>query len=268
MAMVQFFVGGLSPDADEGAFEKLLSSIAHEGPVEVVRDLETGMSRGYGVVRVTEAAAEAVERLNGTEVAGRRIVVSRMPVTMPGEMAARDWLHRNAEKVLRHIGVNQGQRVLDYGCGPGIFTIPCARIVGAAGKVYALDVRARTLEEVKRQATDAGLENVETILQEPGNLSTGLHSYSLDAVLVFDMMQDVADKRGLIQEAERVLEPGGLLSIFPMHVGNAPALEAVGASGAFVLRDKFDPPNSKSPSSVLNFVKNGSPRKGRSREPD
>jgi SAM-dependent methyltransferase len=199
-------------------------------------------------------------RLGGTVLAGNTIALSRMPVTMPGEMGVRDWLHRHAGESLRRVGVKHGHRVLDYGCGPGIFTVPCAQIVGEAGKVYALDVRPRALEQVKRRAADAGLKNIETLLQKPGNLSTGLPAGKIDVVLIFDMMKDVEDRPALLEEAGRVLRAGSFLSIFPMHMGNRPVLELVKASGLFSLRDIFDPPNSRSASSILNFIKNAPPR--------
>ena len=47
------------------------------------------------------------------------------------------------ERCLREAGVTAGQTVVDYGCGPGLFTFPAADIVGAEGKVYAVDIEPR-----------------------------------------------------------------------------------------------------------------------------
>ena len=138
--------------------------------------------------------------------------------------------------------------------GPG-FTVPCARIVGERGRVYALDVRPQALEQVRQKAAAAGLRNIMTLLQERDGKSIALEAGAVDAVIVFDVMQDIKDKVDLLSEIARVLKRGGLLSVFPMHIGNSPAVEAVNAGGLFVFREKFDPPNSKAPSSVLNFAK-------------
>ena len=39
------------------------------------------------------------------------------------------------EDFLQEVGIQQGDTVLDYGCGPGSYVVPAARIAGAAGRV-------------------------------------------------------------------------------------------------------------------------------------
>ena len=256
MTMAQLYVSGLSREVDERALEKLAAAVAPVDSVEIVRDLESGEPRGYGVVRAgDEVVAEIMRRLDGVEVAGSTVRFSLMPVTLRGEMAARDWLHRNVGRLLKHVGVKKGYRVLDYGCGPGIFTMACTGIVEETGKVYALDVRPVALEQVRHVAAGSGFNNIETILQARNSPSIRLPESSLDAMLVFDVMQDIKDKPGLLKEADRLLKSDGFLSIFPMHMGNERMMSLVKTSGLFRLRDAFDPPNSKSPSSILNFAK-------------
>jgi len=45
---------------------------------------------------------------------------------------------RDPYKLLRAAGLEQGQQVLEVGCGPGYFTIPAAEMVGDEGEVYAV----------------------------------------------------------------------------------------------------------------------------------
>ena len=49
-------------------------------------------------------------------------------------------LVRNPYKLLKAAGLEEGQKVIEVGCGPGFFTIPAARIVGDEGHVYAVEV--------------------------------------------------------------------------------------------------------------------------------
>ncbi|MCK4241915.1 MAG: methyltransferase domain-containing protein, partial [Dehalococcoidia bacterium] len=42
--------------------------------------------------------------------------------------------------ILKEVGIEPGFHVLDYGCGPGSYTIPLAELVGESGKIYALDI--------------------------------------------------------------------------------------------------------------------------------
>ena len=43
-------------------------------------------------------------------------------------------------KMLAEAEINPGSKVLDYGCGPGTFTIMIAEKIGQSGIVYALDI--------------------------------------------------------------------------------------------------------------------------------
>jgi cold-inducible RNA-binding protein len=74
---VKLFVGSLSFSTSN---ERLREAFARVGTVEsasVVTDRDTGRSRGFGFVEMStnEEANEAVSRLNGTELDGRRIKV-------------------------------------------------------------------------------------------------------------------------------------------------------------------------------------------------
>ncbi|KYH37203.1 MAG: methylase involved in ubiquinone/menaquinone biosynthesis, partial [Candidatus Bathyarchaeota archaeon B24] len=68
------------------------------------------------------------------------------------EVRFKRWLDRNAQEFLAEVGVGAGKVVLDFGCGSGTYTIPAARLVGDEGKVYALDVRKKALDEVEAKA--------------------------------------------------------------------------------------------------------------------
>ena len=49
------------------------------------------------------------------------------------------WLEEAGEKLLKHIGIKEKQKVLDFGCGEGNYAIPAAQVVGKDGVVYASD---------------------------------------------------------------------------------------------------------------------------------
>jgi ubiquinone/menaquinone biosynthesis C-methylase UbiE len=60
-------------------------------------------------------------------------------------------------------GVQPGMRVLDLACGAGSQTLQVARRVGPNGKVVASDISATMLEHARRNAANAGLQNVEFV---------------------------------------------------------------------------------------------------------
>jgi len=112
------------------------------------------------------------------------------------------------EERLRQSGVREGQTVLDYACGPGYHTIPAARLVGPAGRVYALDIQPAAARMVTKRAKTAGVDNVSVIVSDR---DTGIPTGSVDLVLLYDAIAAIADKRGVLAELDRVLKPGGVL---------------------------------------------------------
>jgi len=117
---------------------------------------------------------------------------------------------RRPKNVLEGIGIKEGFSVLDFGCGPGDFTIAAAEIVGKNGEVSALDLHPLALETVERRADRRGLKNVDTIFSD---LETGLGNRSVDVVLLYGVLQKTGDKMGLVREMRRILKSGGVISI-------------------------------------------------------
>jgi ubiquinone/menaquinone biosynthesis C-methylase UbiE len=146
------------------------------------------------------------------------------------------WMETHIEEVLRSVGVGSGQTVLDFGCGVGAYSLAAARLVGASGRVYALDTKKRLLWALARRAESEGLGQLHTVLAE-GNLGTsGLAEGSVDVVLLYDVLQLVEQQEELLGSLGRLLKPGGVLSVFPMHMGREQLLEVMRAAGGFALR--------------------------------
>jgi ubiquinone/menaquinone biosynthesis C-methylase UbiE len=85
--------------------------------------------------------------------------------------------------------VQPGMCVLDVGCGAGFAALAMARLVGAQGKVVAVDVQPQMLAKVTRRAEKAGLaERIDTRQSLPDQLPvTG----PFDFVNAFYMVHEV-----------------------------------------------------------------------------
>ena len=254
---MQLHIGGLADDTTEADVEGIFSKICTPQSVTIVRNIDSGKSRGFAMVKILneEKAKGAIRQLNGTMLLGREIMVRRMPETLPGEMEFREWLAEHASEALINVGVSQGQTVLDYGCGSGTFAIPSAKIVGERGRVYAFEARPERLERVREKAKEAALANIVAVLSDSSKLGIKLPDKCVDIILVYDMMHEVEDRRRLFQELYRVLKGDGILSVFPMHMGTESFLEAIGEYGLFDLRNHYGPPRFKAASEILNFNK-------------
>lgn len=109
-------------------------------------------------------------------------------------------------------------RLLDYGCGVGRLTLALAPHVGAA---TGLDVSPGMVAEARRRA---GANATVDFRQANGSDLAGIDDGSVDIVLVADVMPYLVasgpDLAGwLVDEAARVLAPGGALLIFNFSYG-------------------------------------------------
>ena len=59
--------------------------------------------------------------------------------------------------------INPKEYVLDIGCGAGLDSLIAARKVGAEGKVIGVDMTPEMIEKARRNAIEAGVDNVEFI---------------------------------------------------------------------------------------------------------
>jgi ubiquinone/menaquinone biosynthesis C-methylase UbiE len=146
---------------------------------------------------------------------------------------AEEWIEDAGIKFLEDVGLRSGQKVLDFGCGSGNYTIPAAMIVGESGLVYALDKDRTTLGELIRKAESMGLKNIVRLdaSKEPG---IALGNESVDVVLLCDVLHyyyfpQAEDRSRLLREVCRVLKPDALLLLCPMHLQSymEPNLEEV-----------------------------------------
>ena len=115
------------------------------------------------------------------------------------------------DRVIRDLDLKPGTRVADVGSGDGYFTLRLARAVGEDGHVFAVDVDARALAELKSRADQERLTNVTAVLSE--SMDTRLSPDSVDVLFICDVLHEVpeAQRLPLVRSAVRALKPGGFL---------------------------------------------------------
>jgi ubiquinone/menaquinone biosynthesis C-methylase UbiE len=132
--------------------------------------------------------------------------------------------------ILQESGLNPGMAVLDFGCGPGSFSVAAARVVGPEGCVYALDIHPLALRSVRRAAARLRLDNLVAI--SASNLAE-LDAGCIDVVLLYDVLHHIPDQPSTLADIHRVLKVGGILSVSDHHLRPEVLGTAVTAGGLF-----------------------------------
>ncbi|MGB3975881.1 MAG: RNA-binding protein [bacterium] len=75
---MNIYVGNLSYNTDESSLESMFSEFGTVESVRIVKDRDTGRSKGFGFVDMPndQEAAAAIEALNGQEIDGRTLRVN------------------------------------------------------------------------------------------------------------------------------------------------------------------------------------------------
>ena len=121
-----------------------------------------------------------------------------------------DWwceLWSDPTSILQQFGLNESQSVADVCSGNGYFTLPAAGLVNDA-PVYAIDLDATLLAELRSQTVEQGVENIQTIRGDARNVA-GLLPDTVDVVLFANTFHGIAEPEAFAAEVKRALAPGG-----------------------------------------------------------
>lgn len=114
---------------------------------------------------------------------------------------------RELELIFRLAGPLQGRRLLDAGCGDGIYLVEAAR---RGAQVSGVDISEAMLIVARRRAADASV-NVD--LHQGDIQSLPFDDDTFDIVTAITVLCFVPDPQQAIDEMARVLTPGGQLVI-------------------------------------------------------
>jgi len=115
------------------------------------------------------------------------------------------------DKVMDAIGLAPGMIAAEIGSGRGRYIMHLAHRVGETGRVYAEDIDAKALADLKRRCERWGVANVETVLGEI--MDPKLPEGSLDLIFIISSYHHFDDPVRLLRRAKPALKPTGILAI-------------------------------------------------------
>jgi ubiquinone/menaquinone biosynthesis C-methylase UbiE len=170
-------------------------------------------TRGRWLMAVAPVLALAVS----ASPRGGYAQAERRPAPVMGAAGA-DWLEREGREeeqrpaeIIRTMGLKNGDRVADLGCGTGFFARRMARAVGPRGTVYAVDIQPEMLERTKALAERDGVTNVVVVLGADDD--PRLPAAGLDWILLVDVYHELQQPGPMLARMRAALKPGGRVAL-------------------------------------------------------
>lgn len=149
--------------------------------------------------------------------------------------------NNSARTIIKHLALEPGMKVLDFGCGPGRLTIPVAKEVGPAGRVTAFDLQPGMLERARARAQVENLGNIQFVQGAAGEGKLERDHY--DRALLVTVLGEIPDQKAALAEIFDSLKPGGILSVTEViadpHFQRRDRVRSAANSVGFVERDFF-----------------------------
>lgn len=108
------------------------------------------------------------------------------------------------KKILEIIAPKKGSTLIDFGCGIGYFSIPALDFVGIKGKVIAIDISDKMLDELKKRTI--GISNIELVKSDKIKMKA-------DIILIVTVLHEVNNPKEFFISCFSHLNQGGKLVI-------------------------------------------------------
>ena len=165
----------------------------------------------------------------------------------------RRWMGQDPQKIVGPY-IREGMTVLEPGPGMGFFTIAMARLVGANGRVVAVDLQRKMIESLKRRAAKAGVAGrIDARIASADTMALDNLSGRVDFTLAFAVVHEFPDAQHFFDQVARASKSGAqLLLAEPRgHVTNESFSAELAAASAAGFQSKSPPEIPRSLTALL-----------------
>jgi ubiquinone/menaquinone biosynthesis C-methylase UbiE len=113
-----------------------------------------------------------------------------------------------------------GMVAVDFGCGSGGWSIPLSEAL-EGGKVYAVDILEEPLSALRSKMNARRIFNIEIVKMDIEKTILRFMPNSVNIVLLSNVLFQVKDKKKVLEEAKRILAPGGTMLIIDWEKDSA-----------------------------------------------
>ncbi len=122
-------------------------------------------------------------------------------------------------KLLKALDLKEGQIVADIGAGSGYHAFRMAPLVGAKGKILAVDIQKEMLDLMNDKAKKTKVTNIETILGT--ETDPKLPKGEVDLILLVDVYHEFSHPYEMAEKMVAALKPGGRIAFVEFRLEDA-----------------------------------------------
>jgi ubiquinone/menaquinone biosynthesis C-methylase UbiE len=119
------------------------------------------------------------------------------------------------DRVIETLGIEPGEYVADIGAGDGYFTFRFANSVGPSGKVYAVEVDANEVAELRSKTTKLGRSNVIVVSAQTDDPL--LPDGEIDLVFLCNVYHHIENRPSYFDRLRSDLKPAGRVVIIDLR---------------------------------------------------
>jgi ubiquinone/menaquinone biosynthesis C-methylase UbiE len=111
------------------------------------------------------------------------------------------------DRLISKLDLKPSDVVMDYGCGPGFFTVPLAKVVS---RTIAVDVSPRMLDIAASNARKSGA-TIELLRTDGTEIK--LEDGTVDLIFLNHVFHEISDRSKVLSEFLRIMKRSGRLAI-------------------------------------------------------